>query len=89
MVAMVIMVAMVMVITVIMVVIVIVVKMVVVMNLVVMVGTGQDRTEQDRTKLTFKLDFLGNLCLAAFAILAMFSFGLYTKFQINKFSRLL
>ena len=30
------------------------------------------RTEQD--KVTFKLDFPGNLCLAPFAILAMFDF---------------
>ena len=29
-------------------------------------------TGQDRTKLTFKLDFPGNLWLAAFTILAMF-----------------
>ena len=41
--------------------------------------TGQDRTGQDRTgqhrtaqDRTFKLDFLGNLWLEAFAILAMF-----------------
>ena len=33
-----------------------------------------DRTGQDRTKLTFKLDFPGSLRLAAFAILAMFFF---------------
>ena len=33
---------------------------------------GTDRTDSRQTKLTFKLDFPGNLCLAAFAILAMF-----------------
>ena len=32
------------------------------------------RTGRDGTKLTFKLDFPGNLWLAAFAILAMFHF---------------
>ena len=33
---------------------------------------GTDRTDSRQTKLTFKLDFPGKLCLAAFAILAMF-----------------
>ena len=43
--------------------------MVIVVNMVVMV----DRTGQDRTKQTFKLDFLGNLWLSwTFTILAMF-----------------
>ena len=36
-----------------------------------MIRTGQDRTGQ--AKLPFKLDLPGNLGLAAFAILAMFS----------------
>ena len=39
--------------------------------MVVMGRTGQERT--GKTKLPFKLDFPGNLCGAAFAILAMFS----------------
>ena len=34
-------------------------------------GHGGKHGGQDRTKLTFKIDFPGNLCLAAFAILAM------------------
>ena len=34
--------------------------------------TGQDMRGQDRTKLIFKLNFLGNMWLAAFANLAMF-----------------
>ena len=57
------MVAMVMLVTLVMLVMVVVVNMVVmvvVVNMVVMVDmAGQDRTRQD--KLTFKLDFLGNL----------------------------
>ena len=43
------------------------VAMVIKVAMVIMVRTGQDRT-----KLTFKLDFPGNMCWAAFAILAMF-----------------
>ena len=60
MVAMVVMVAMAMVVMLVMgvlVVMVVMLVMVVVVNMVVMV----DRTRQDRTKLTFKLDFPGNL----------------------------
>ena len=33
----------------------------------------QDKQKNRTDKLTFKLDFPGNLCRAAFAILAMFS----------------
>ena len=35
-------------------------------------GQTSQRGETGQTNLTFKLDFLGNLCRAAFAILAMF-----------------
>ena len=44
------------------------VAMVIKVAMVIMVRTGQDRT-----KLTFKLDFPGNLWLAAFAILVVFA----------------
>ena len=37
----------------------------------------QTEAGQDRTKLTLKLDFPGNLCLAVFAILAMFLFFIF------------
>ena len=54
------------------------VLMVIMVDVVIMVNMvdrrGQDRTGQD--KLTFKLDFPGNLCLAAFAILATFHFDI-------------
>ena len=40
--------------------------MVMVNIVVLVVGTGQDRTGQDRTKLIFKLDFPGGLQLSKF-----------------------
>ena len=60
-VSMVIIVAMVLVVMVIMVVMLVILVMVVVVSMLVMVVT----TGQDRTKLSFKLDFPGNLGLAA------------------------
>ena len=44
--------------------------------------TGQDRTGQDRTGQAFKLDIPVYLCLAAFAILGMFTVEL--SFNIGK-----
>ena len=44
-------------------------------------GTNKtDRTDKSgQTDLTFKLDFPGNLCRAAFAILAMFPIETYAR----------
>ena len=65
-VSMVIIVAMVLVVMVIMVVMLVILVMAVVVSMLVMVvTTGHDRTGQDRRKLSFKLDFPGNLGLAA------------------------
>ena len=42
---------------------------------------GQDRKGQDRIKLTFEVDFPGNLGLAAFAIIAMFFPNVFMRIQ--------
>ena len=48
--------------------------MVVMIFMIIMViRTDRTLRTQGQTDLTFKLDFPGNLCRAAFAILAMFS----------------
>ena len=46
---------------------------------------GQNRTGQDRTKLMFKLEFPDKMCLAAFAILAMF-LAMSPSSEMPKFS---
>ena len=45
------------------------------------VRTGKDRTGQDRIKLTFEVDFPGNLGLAAFAIIAMFFLNVFMRIR--------
>ena len=42
-----------------------------------------DRADLRQTKLTFNFDFPGNLCLAAFAIFAMFVFKSLPRWSIR------
>ena len=47
---------------------------------------GEQKGQTGQTKQTLKLDFPGNLCRAAFAIIAMFSFAIESYIYETDFS---